>query len=62
MTRGELVVLASGMSGTNRCAAFHPEPYVRHHLAQGVDIVEYIPRGMPDATEQDIYLFRRPTE
>jgi hypothetical protein len=50
------------MSGTNRCAAFHPEPYVRHHLAQGVDIVEYIPRGMPDATEQDNDLFRKPTE
>ena len=62
MNRGELVVVSSELSGTNICTAFHSEPYIRQHLAQGLDVIEYIPRGMPDGTEQDIYLFRKPAE
>ena len=62
MNRGELVVVSSELSGTNVCAAFHSEPYIRQHLAQGLEVIEYFPRGMPDGTEQDIYLFRKPAE
>jgi SAM-dependent methyltransferase len=59
MERGELVVVAAEKSGTNACAAYHSERYVRTELVQGLTLVDFLPRGMFDATEQDIYLFRK---
>jgi hypothetical protein len=55
------VVVAADKSGTNACGAYHSEAFVRHELVQGLEVVDFVPRGMPDVTEQDIYLFRKPS-
>jgi SAM-dependent methyltransferase len=54
--RGELVVCGEELAGTNVCAAFHPEGYVRDVLAQRLALVAFAPAQFP----QDAYLFRKP--
>jgi len=53
--RGELVVRYPKMSGSNLCAAFHPQRYVRESLARQLEILEYAPAKL----SQDVVLFRR---
>ena len=57
---GELIVKQQIAVGSNLCGAYHPERYVRDHLAQGFEVMDYIPVGVRDA-DQDIYLLRKPT-
>jgi SAM-dependent methyltransferase len=57
---GELVVTNSEREGTNHCAAFHPEKYVREHLAKGWEIIDFIPQGARGNPSQDAWLLRKP--
>jgi SAM-dependent methyltransferase len=55
---GELIVINQTYHGTNLCAAFHPEQYVRNHLCKGFRIIDFIPNGA-DVANQDVYLIRK---
>jgi SAM-dependent methyltransferase len=57
--RGELVVHGSRRLGSNACAAFHPESYVRGTLARGFDVLEFVPEGAKGNPCQDAYLLRK---
>jgi SAM-dependent methyltransferase len=57
---GQLVVLHANRPGTDDCATFHPESYVRESLAQGLDVVDFIPEGALGNPYQDAYLLRKP--
>ncbi len=54
--RGELVVCGGDHAGSNLCAAFHPELYVRMVLGKGLVVVDFAPGEFP----QDAYLFQNP--
>lgn len=58
--KGKLVVTGVRQNGSNHCAAFHPEPYVRQHMAceMGFEILQHTPRGALGNPEQDIYLLQ----
>ena len=56
---GQLVVKRDVAVGTNACGTYHPEQYVRDHLAKGFRLVDYVPRGSRD-TDQDMLLLQRP--
>lgn len=55
---GELAVVRAHDSGSNLCAAFHPEPWVRRHFDQYFEVLDFEPDGARDA-RQDVYLLRR---
>lgn len=57
---GRLVMRYSEVPGTNLCAAFHPEPYVRAELAAGFEVLDVIPEGAAGNPRQDVYLLRKP--
>jgi len=59
---GQLVVRFEETSGTNLCSAYHPQAYVRSHLAQGYEICQFVPAGQQEAIHQDIYLLRKLTK
>jgi SAM-dependent methyltransferase len=56
--QGEMVVLGEEVVGQNRCAAFHPEQYVRNVLAKGWTVVDFIPEGALGNPKQDLYLLK----
>jgi SAM-dependent methyltransferase len=58
--RGELVVVGERLAGSNSCAAFHPERYVREILARGFEVVDKIVEGAEACGLQDVYLLRLP--
>jgi SAM-dependent methyltransferase len=55
---GNLVTRYSSSAGTNLCSVFHPETYVRTHLTEGFDVVDFIPEGARGNPRQDAWLFR----
>ncbi len=55
---GQLVVRYEETSGTNLCSAFHPEAYVRKHMATGYTVRDFVPAGARQGLYQDIYLMR----
>ena len=55
---GHLVVRREEEAGSNRCAAFHPERYVREKLAGDLTVTDYRP-GTPECS-QDMYLLKKP--
>jgi SAM-dependent methyltransferase len=57
---GRLVVHGSRGEGSNDCAAFHPEPYVRETLARGLDVQDFRAEGALGNPRQDVYLLRKP--
>jgi hypothetical protein len=57
--RGQLVVVSGDEAGSNRCAVFHPEDYVRTKLAGGFEVVDFIPEGAKGNPMQDAILLRR---
>jgi SAM-dependent methyltransferase len=57
---GRVVVREPGRDGSNACAVFHPEPYVRTTLARNLDVVDFIPEGALGNPRQDVYLLRKP--
>lgn len=54
--RGELVVRYPRHGGSNLCAAFHPEAYVRDTLARRLEVIDYSAAGLG----QDAVLLRKP--
>jgi SAM-dependent methyltransferase len=56
--RGELIVRWETVAGTNLCAAFHPDSYVRERLANGFDVLHFEPEGARGNPRQDLYLLR----
>jgi SAM-dependent methyltransferase len=57
---GLLVVQKPRREGSNDCAAFHPERYVREILAAEFDVIDMIPEGALGNPSQDLYLLRKP--
>jgi SAM-dependent methyltransferase len=57
---GQVVVVRPGLSGTNGCAAYHPEDVVRGSFSAGLDVLAYVPGGARDV-RQDAVLFRKQT-
>jgi SAM-dependent methyltransferase len=55
---GQVVVVRPGLSGTNGCAAYHPEAAVRGSFSAGLDVLAYVPGGARDV-RQDAVLFRK---
>ena len=56
---GRLVVVRDGPPGSNLCAAYHPEPYVREVLAAGFSIVDLVVEGATGNPRQDLLLLRK---
>jgi SAM-dependent methyltransferase len=56
---GELVVLEGAAAGSNECAVYHPERYVRDVLGQDLELLDFSPAGALDI-QQDAVLFRKP--
>jgi SAM-dependent methyltransferase len=54
---GELVVRNEQRAGRNECAVFHPESWVREHLADRLHVVAKDGWGAP-GEEQDLYLLQ----
>ena len=60
---GKLLVRYQEMAGTNLCSAFHPEQYVRRVLAEGFEVVDYLPEGAQgNPSQQGLYLLRAKPE
>jgi SAM-dependent methyltransferase len=57
--REGVVVFSEDHSGETACCAFHSEGFMRSLDRFGLDLVEFISGGAVDASEQDLYLFRR---
>lgn len=57
-SEGELVVRWQQVAGTNLCAAYHPEAYVRERLADRFEVVDFAPEGAKGNPQQDQYLLR----
>ncbi|WP_422931718.1 class I SAM-dependent methyltransferase [Singulisphaera sp. PoT] len=57
---GEVVVHKANRPGSNDCAVFHPESYVRQHLARDFEVVDMIPEGAKGNPCQDLYLLKKP--
>jgi SAM-dependent methyltransferase len=55
---GRLVVREADFAGTNYCAVFHPDSYVRSVLARGFEVVDLLPEAPDCNPPQDIYLLR----
>jgi SAM-dependent methyltransferase len=57
---GELVVVSRDTNdhGTNACAAYHPESWIRGTLAAHLDVVDHWPGD--SAFKQDAFLIRKP--
>jgi SAM-dependent methyltransferase len=55
---GRMVVREQGDAGLNNCSAFHPEAYVRQTLAQGFEVIDFIPEGAKGNAPQDVYLMK----
>jgi SAM-dependent methyltransferase len=45
--------------GSNTCSAYHPFAYVRDHLAIGLELVEFQPRGARGNPHQDLYVLHK---
>jgi SAM-dependent methyltransferase len=59
---GSLVVTGAHREGSNECAAFHPEAYVRIVLARDWQVLERLPEGARGNPHQDLYLLRKPAQ
>ena len=57
--RGELVVRRSDASGSNDCATFHPEAWVRRILAEQFNVIDFIAQGAEGNPHQDAWLVCR---
>jgi SAM-dependent methyltransferase len=57
--RGRAVVKDEGSAGTNRCGVYVSEEYVRRHLAERFQVVDFLPRGAKGNPPQDLALLQR---
>jgi SAM-dependent methyltransferase len=53
---GQLVMRNPELSGTNPCAAFHPEAYIRRTLAGPLRVLDIVPLGAKDARQDALLL------
>jgi len=56
---GQLIIRRDDRPGSNVCGAYHPEAYVREHLALGFTVVDFVREGAGGNPWQDLWLFRR---
>lgn len=56
---GQLVVRDDLFVGSNICAAYHPEQYVREELSRGFEVVAFLPEGAKGNPRQDLYLLQK---
>lgn len=56
---GEEITRDEALAGTNLCAAYHPEAYVRDQLSAGFSVVDFDPAGGDSNVSQDLYLLER---
>lgn len=56
---GQVVVRNTSREGSNHCASFHPESYVRTTLARNLDVLDFIPEGALGNPRQDVYLLKK---
>jgi SAM-dependent methyltransferase len=56
---GSLVVRDEAAGGSNLCAAFHPDSYVREDLAEELTEALFCP-GSAQGLDQDLWVFRKP--
>jgi SAM-dependent methyltransferase len=56
---GRLVVKDAGLAGSNICAAYHPEAYVRGEMTRGFEVVDFVPEGARGDSYHDVYLLRK---
>jgi len=54
-----LMVFGSEQHGANACAAYHAERFMRDRCMLGLELVDFLPGGVRDSSEQDIYLYRK---
>jgi len=59
LAAGEVVVVATERAGSNACAVFHPESYVREHFTGQFKVLDHRPGRAEMATEQDAWLLQR---
>lgn len=61
---GHAVVRQESLAGTNWCATFHPEPYVRRVFAERLELLRYRsgPDAMPGVPWQDLVVLRKPND
>ncbi len=57
---GHMVTRYQEAGGTNLCSIYHPESYIREHLAGNFKLTLMRPRGALGNGKQDMYLLRRP--
>jgi SAM-dependent methyltransferase len=55
---GSVVVLYEGSPGTSLCSAYHPPEYVHRRLAEGLELLSFLPAA--DEARHDLHLFRKP--
>ena len=55
---GQIVVRDANLPGTNLCLTFHPPAYVRR-MAEGFEVVEFVPKGALGSPYQDLWLLSR---
>ncbi len=54
-----VVVFGAELRGTNDCATYHSEKYMRDlQSSLNMVLVDHLPGGVRDSSEQDMYLFR----
>ena len=56
---GRLAVRDEQSEGTNFCAAYHPEPYVRGDFSRGFSVVAFKPEAARGGSLQDAWLLRK---
>ena len=56
---GRIVIRRDDRPGSNVCGAYHPEAYVRDHLASGFSVVDFVAEGAEGNPHQDLWLLRR---
>jgi SAM-dependent methyltransferase len=57
--RGEMVVRDAQYAGTNVCASYHPEGWVRRELAKDFTVLAFTPAGAAGNPGQDLYVLER---
>jgi SAM-dependent methyltransferase len=60
--RGKLVVQATRYAGKNLCAAFHPEQYLREHVASSLRLLQIVPATDRSDFTQDLVLLQKPAD
>jgi SAM-dependent methyltransferase len=54
-----ILVFGEDESGSNLCAAYHSENFMKNQKSIGLELVDFVPGGVRDSSEQDMYLYRK---